>query len=244
MFATVEETTIDQQFNDIANGIATTNEPKKANHQANIIRVSEILPHPDPETTNLELIHIDGYQVVVRKGDFKVGDLAIYIQPDSIVPQTDPFKFIWGEYVGIDGKVPEKRRRITVRKFRGQWSEGLLLPLGEFATLATGPVIGGNRELYYVSEGDDVSGLLGITHYDPDAGKENVEGTKGASVNAPRHKYPKTLKGWFFFLLHKITGRGHKNFAQEVSFNLPVYDVDALKRRFTVPMPGSSSLME
>src|SRR5271170_5339665 len=95
-------------------------EPKKTSHQANVIRITaEMLrAHPDPETTSLELIDIGGYQVVVRKNQFAVGDLAVYIQPDSVVPQTLPFEFIWGEHVGLDGTVPEKRRRITVRKFR------------------------------------------------------------------------------------------------------------------------------
>lgn len=34
-------------------------------------------------------------------------------------------------------RVPEKGRRITVRRFRGQYSEGLLLPLSDFYPLAT-----------------------------------------------------------------------------------------------------------
>jgi tRNA-binding EMAP/Myf-like protein len=232
-FATETEIAIDQHFDNIAN---TTNiaEPKKSNHQANIVRIAEVLPHPDPDTTSLELIHIDGYQVVVRKENFKIGDLAVYLYPDSVVPQTEPFNFIWADHVGLDGKVPEKRRRITVRKFRGQWSEGLLLPVSDFPDLS---------EKVRCYDGADVSDLLGITHYDPDAGKESVEGTKGASANAPRRKYPKSLKGWFFFLLHKLTGRGHKSFAQEVNFNLPVYDVEALKNHNTAFTPDDTVIV-
>lgn len=100
----------------------------KANHRADIVRIGTILPHPDPDTTNLELILIGEYQVVVRKGEHQIGDLAVYIQPDSVVPQTEPFRFIWEPYQ-LDGgaEVPAKRRRITVRRFRGQFSEGLLM---------------------------------------------------------------------------------------------------------------------
>lgn len=43
---------------------------KKANHQAKVVRIANLRPHPDPETTNLELTDIDGYQVVVGKGNF------------------------------------------------------------------------------------------------------------------------------------------------------------------------------
>jgi RNA ligase (TIGR02306 family) len=106
---------------------------KKSNHQANVVRIENLRPHPDPETTKLELTDIGGYQVVVGKGNFAAGDLAVYIQPDSVVPQTEPFKFIWGEHVGIDGNVPERRRRITVKRLRKEYSEGLLMPVSEFA---------------------------------------------------------------------------------------------------------------
>ena len=66
---------------------------KKANHQANIVRVTEVKPHGNADT--LEIIPIGEYQVVSKIGQFKVGDLAVYIQPDSVVPQTEPFRFIW-----------------------------------------------------------------------------------------------------------------------------------------------------
>lgn len=202
-------------------------EVKKSNHQANVVRIAEILPHPDPDTTNLELIVIGGYQVVVRKGEFHVGDRGVYIQPDSVVPQTEPFRFIWNEYVGLDGKVPEKRRRITVRKFRGQYSEGLLLSVNDFPELFE-PVDGGGHEwkLQY-EEGSDVSDILGITHYDPDAG---VESTRGDVVsNAPKRKfrYPKSFRGWVNFILRWF--RNPVAATRDVPFTIPTYDVEAFK---------------
>ena len=51
---------------------------KKANHQANIVRVAEIKPHTNADT--LQIIPIGEYQVVSKKGQFHVGDLAVYIQ--------------------------------------------------------------------------------------------------------------------------------------------------------------------
>lgn len=214
------------QRNNASSGVAV--EPKKSNHQANIVRITEILPHPDPETTNLELIVVGGYQVVVRKGEFKVGDLGVYIQPDSVVPQTEPFRFIWGDQVGTDGNVPEKRRRITVRKFRKEWSEGLLLPLHDF--FINDQVFDertGKPIQVLLSQGDDVSDILGITHYDPDA---EIERTTGISVRGPKKKfrYPKTLKGWLKFLWRRFV-RGDKAASRDVSFILPKYDVEAYK---------------
>jgi len=201
-----------------------TEEVKKANHRAPVVLIAASMfrPHPDPETTNLVLLDVEGYQVVSRKDSFKPGDLAVYIQPDSVVPQTEPFKFLWETYVGLDGKVPEKRRRITVRKFRGQWSEGLLLPATYFPGL-----IGSQADV----TGVDVSGQIGITHYDPDADKQS---TKGETANAPKVKkrrYPRTLRGWFNFIWRRITFHPNRrdDLTQDVSFHLPVYDVEGYK---------------
>jgi tRNA-binding EMAP/Myf-like protein len=203
---------------------------KKSNHQANVVRVNDVFPHPNAD--RLELLNINGYQVVSGIGQFKKGDLAVYIQPDSVVPQTPAFEFIWKDHVGIDGVVPEKRRRITVRRFRKEYSEGLLMPLSDFMTEFRTHVqkesvkSGVHIDTLNLSEGDDVSDLLGITHYVPEFDREN---TSADTAHAPRLRYPKTLRGWFFWALWKLGLRSHRDFAQEVSFDSPVYDVDALK---------------
>jgi hypothetical protein len=220
---------------------------KKSNHQAKIVRVGEPRVHTNAE--KLELFDIPGtdYQVVSQKGQFKAGDLGVYIQPDSVVPQTEPFKFIWEQHrtmtePGVfDGPVPERRRRITVRKFRGEWSEGLLLPVSDFSELTfddgfsfEGSFGGGFRE------NQDVSDLLGITHYVP----EETGNTKGDNEQPPHKKYPKTLKGWFYFLLHRLGLRGsHKILTEEIGVNIPHYDVESLKNYKDVLQEGEEVLV-
>lgn len=199
---------------------------KKSNHQVNVVRVPEPRVHTNADT--LEIFDIGGYQLVAKKGGFKVGDLAIYIQPDSVVPQTEPFRFIWENYVGLDGTVPEKRRRITVRAFRKEWSEGLLMPVSDFAE-------GQGNWITQVEEGRDVSDFIGITHYDPDAGKES---TGAASVMQPRRRFPKTFRGWCYFLLFKMGFRTGRSLALETNFNFPEYDIEALKNYKSVIKPG------
>lgn len=213
----------------------TVNVEKKSNHRANVIRVSEIVPHTNADT--LEIIPIPpalAYQVVVKKGQFKVGDLAVYIQPDSVVPNIEQFRFIWEPYLGeadAAGHTPERRRRITVRKFRKEWSEGLLMPVNDFRDIYNPKL-----EPLDWKEGDDVSDIIGITHYDPDKGKES---TYGESLAAPRRRYPRSLKGWFFFLLHKIGfKKDGQQLTEEVSFTVPVYDVEALKNYKNAFEPG------
>lgn len=62
-----------------------------------------------------------GWQVIVRKGDFSVGDLAVYVPIDTTVdPTRSEFAFL--------GKGPQRARVKTV-KIKGVYSQGLLLPL-------------------------------------------------------------------------------------------------------------------
>src|ERR1035437_8123828 len=116
-------------------------------HRVNVVKIEEILPHPNADT--LGIVYIGGYQVVVKKDNFKVGDLALYIQPDTIVPVLPAFAFLW------EGTEPtERRRRVTVRRFRKEWSEGLLMPVSDFP------------EFGQIAEGCDMADLLGSKHYE------------------------------------------------------------------------------
>lgn len=199
----------------------------KANHRVEIVRLGEPRVHGNADS--LELWDIGSYQVVSKKGSFKAGDLGVYIPPDSVVPQTEPFRWIWQAYVGLDGTVPEKRRRITVKKLRKEWSEGLLLPLSDF----THDHLGSPLSAYFlehVKEGDDVSDVFGITHYDPDAGKELAADAE--TFKKKRSRWPRSWQGWWYFILHKlhIRRQGQLNgFDNEDGVDMPVYDVEALK---------------
>jgi hypothetical protein len=229
-----------------------TEEIKKANHRAPVVLItgSMFRPHPDPETTNLELIDVENYQVVVRKGQFAPGDLAVYIQPDSVVPTTAPFEFIWGEHTvlnpdGLTTHVPEKRRRVTVRRFRGQWSEGLLLPLKDFTTRELIVGVNGVVNNYLPKAGADVSDVLGITHYDPDADKESTKGETSSGPKVKKRRYPRTLRGWLKFIWRRITFHPSRrdDLTQDVSFHLPVYDVEGYKNYKDALQEGETVVM-
>ncbi len=136
-------------------------------------------------------------------------------------------------------EVPERHRRITVRKFRKEWSEGLLMPATDFPRPM--PELTGNLQWSELKEGDDVSDLIGITHYDPDKGKERTTGENERGPSTVR-KWPRSLKGWFYFLLHKIglnlNGDTHGWDREGSPIPVPVYDVDALKNFKDVFQPG------
>src|ERR1019366_6980029 len=124
--------------------------------------------HSNADT--LGIVYIGGYQCVVKKDAYKTGMLALYVQPDTLVPVHPAFAFLW------EGTEPtERRRRVTVRRFRKEWSEGLLIPVSEF------PALYNQAGVLCQDEGDDVADLLGFSHYEePDP--SYVLGTQGRKL--------------------------------------------------------------
>lgn len=83
---------------------------------ASIQKIIDIKPIENADA--IEKAYVLGWQVVVKKGEFKVGDLVVYIQIDTIVPDKPEFAFL-----------AKDKFRIRTKKFRGALSQGLCLPL-------------------------------------------------------------------------------------------------------------------
>ncbi len=113
-------------------------------HSVNIIRISEIRKHENAD--RLEIVPVNGWQAVVKAGQFKLGDSAIYIEPDYVVPTTRPeFAFLARE--GRDC------HRLKAVRLRGALSFGLLIPVPD--------------DIADAAVGDDVMERLGIERYEP-----------------------------------------------------------------------------
>lgn len=120
---------------------------------ATIRKISAIDPIPDAD--KIEVCTVDGWKVVAQKGTYEVGDLAIYVEIDSWVPQwVAPFLCEHlktpREYNGVPGE------RLRTKRMRGQISQGLLLPLKsqEIHDASSGELV--------IKEGSDVTEALGI----------------------------------------------------------------------------------
>jgi hypothetical protein len=114
---------------------------------ATIQRVASITPIEGAD--KIEVAHVLGWQVVTKKGEYKIGDLCTYIQIDTVVPEVEEFDFL-----------RERKYRVRTIKLRGQISQGLIVPLPE-----------GN-----FNEGDDVTDLVGVKKYEkPDNNPERFE---------------------------------------------------------------------
>lgn len=122
---------------------------------ATIRRISavESIPNADSICT----YGIDGWKVVDTIGKYNVGDLVVFCEIDSFIPNsiapflTAPDRFP-KEYLGIKGE------KLRSKKLKGALSQGLLLPLS---------CIPQNDLEWTDPIGVDVSELLGIVKYDP-----------------------------------------------------------------------------
>lgn len=111
---------------------------------ATIRRIDRIDPIAGADA--IEVATVGGWKVVIKKGEYQAGDLAVYLEVDSWVP-TELAPFLTKgkeprEYNGVKGE------RLRTIKLRGQISQGLLLPW----------TVGG--------EGDDMTELLGIQKWE------------------------------------------------------------------------------
>lgn len=112
---------------------------------------------PIPGADRIEKATIQGWQVVVQKGRFAPGDLAVFLEIDSVPPDEPVFQFLWQSKNMQPGDEPRPRPdkyRIRTTKLKGTLSQGILFTLDE--VLVTN-----------VAEGEDVTALLGVTKYDP-----------------------------------------------------------------------------
>ncbi len=131
---------------------------------ASVQRVSALAPIEGADF--IELASIEGWQCIVKKGDFRVGDLGLYLEIDSVPPDTSLFRFLWEPKkpdAAWDGCRPAKYRVRTMR-LRGQLSQGLLMPLSAISPADAG---NGTRDPLDWTEGKDVTGLLSVVKYDP-----------------------------------------------------------------------------
>ncbi len=98
----------------------------------------------------IELAFFDGWQIIVKKGEFKAGDMAVFIEIDSVLPDRPEFDFL-----------RSKDFRIKTMKMGGVLSQGICFPMD---ILPTGKY----------KEGQDVTEILGIKQYEKTIDREII----------------------------------------------------------------------
>ena len=89
----------------------------------------------------IELAYVLGWKCVVNKGQFKPMDLAVYFEIDSFLPIRPEFEFMRASSYRKTDLMGEGFRLRTM-KFRGQISQGLLLPVSDFSEIPAGTELG------------------------------------------------------------------------------------------------------
>lgn len=123
---------------------------------ATIASIDDVQPIEGAD--RIERVKIRGWWCVSRKGEFKIGDKAIYFETDSFLPVIPEFEFMAKgtspKKMIADGEEIEGYRLKTVF-LRKQISQGLALPVSVFPAVADKSV------------GDDVTDDLGVLLYEP-----------------------------------------------------------------------------
>ena len=166
----------------------------------------------------IELAHVLGWQCVVNKGQFQLMDLAVYFEVDSFLPVRPEFEFLRASsYRKTD--VMGEGFRLKTMKFRGQISQGLLLPVSSF------PEIAPDVEL-----GSDVTEILGVRKWEIE---ERIT-TGGTMIGTLPHGIPHTdetrvqaepeliqaFAGLEYYISTKMDGSSHSVGIDENGFHV------------------------
>lgn len=141
------------------------------------VKVTNITPINGAD--RVELAHVNGWQVMVKKGEYKIGDLAVYFEIDSKLPETESFEFM-----------SKYKYRVKTQKFiKGSvLSQGLIMTPAELG-------------LKDVKEGDFLTDKLGVTYYEAEDNIRKADNKKLAELKADKfmEKWAKEHKFLFRF---------------------------------------------
>ena len=135
--------------------------------------------HDIKEADFIELCQINGWQCITKKGEVKVGELVIYFEIDSFLPDNNYFSFL-PKKTTYEDKQGYKLRTIKLKKVL---SQGLVLPISHFKNHLS---LLKNKE-----EGDDVTEILGIVKYDPES--HIYAGNSGMKIGKAKGSFPSQI---------------------------------------------------
>lgn len=115
---------------------------------ASIELIHTVTKHPNADA--LDIVGVLGYKAIVKRDQYKVGDLIVFIQPDTVLPDAP-----WAAFY------KSKSSRVKAVKLRGEWSMGIVESIEN--------VFGDKAQTYPVipSEGLEISTYIDVTKYEP-----------------------------------------------------------------------------
>ena len=187
---------------------------------ASIQKIISITPIDDAD--RIELAHVLGWQCVVNKGQFQPDDLAVYFEIDSFLPVRDEFEFLRKSSYKKNDLLGEGFR-LKTQAFRGQVSQGLLLPISDFPELY-------DAQMYGCEVGADVTELLGVKKWEI----EEFATTGGTVIGTLPYDIPHTdetrvqenpdliqaFAGLDYYISTKMDGSSHSISIDENGFHV------------------------
>ena len=137
---------------------------------------------------SIDLMQVNGWRVIIKKGEFTEGDLCVYFEIDSKLPEAEWSAFMAAKHYKV--------KTMKLSKFKVM-SQGLALPVSTFANIKV-----------LTEENEDVTDLLGVTYSVAEDNERKAESNKKAKYNsmAARHK-ELFKKAPFKWLMRREWGR-------------------------------------
>jgi RNA ligase (TIGR02306 family) len=154
---------------------------------ASIQRIDKVLPIEGADA--IEIVMVNAWKVVSKKGEFKEGDLCVYFEIDSFLPMERDFEFLRKSSYKKMGDLEGFRLRTI--KLKGQVSQGLCLPLSILEKedemkigISKQPwgdqlQLGPYDDAIVIEEGADVTAYMCVSKYEPPIPAELAGKVKG-----------------------------------------------------------------
>ena len=155
---------------------------------ASIQRIDKVLPIDGADA--IEIVMVNAWKVVSKKGEFKEGDLCVYFEIDSFLPMEKDFEFLRKSSYKKMGDL--EGFRLKTIKLRGQVSQGLCLPLSILEKedemkigISKQPwgdqlQLGPYDDAIVIEEGADVTAYMCVLKYEPPIPAELAGKVKGS----------------------------------------------------------------
>jgi RNA ligase (TIGR02306 family) len=108
---------------------------------------------------NIELGVVGGWNAIIKKGEYTVGDYVVVATTDAVIPQEI------SDSIGVTNYL-RKGQRVRTVKLRGVYSECLIIPFNSLPQMQKNYAKGIG---YFWKEGEDLMEHLGIFKYEPPA---------------------------------------------------------------------------
>ena len=136
---------------------------------------------------NIEQCNVLGWNLICKKGEFHEGDPCVYIEIDSKVPEREEFEFLRAKGFKV--------KTMKLGKFNCI-SQGLAMPQSAF------------KELAGLSEGTDVTDILGIKYSVQEDNTRKGNGDPNAKYKSMAARHQKIFKQkWARWMMRRSWGR-------------------------------------